>query len=99
MRKALFFALCLCGCSSFRSDQIETRPDGSRVEQHQKITTFWDSKSDIARLRASTTDKTQGLTVGSISQESTSTNINDLVGTVVSAAVQGAVKAAVPVKP
>lgn len=87
----LSVALCLCGCTTFRSDQVKTDPDGTVTESHQVVRTFWDSKSAVAKLRASTTDKTQGLTVGSIDQESSGTNALTLIGIVVESAVRGAV--------
>jgi len=52
--------------------------------------TFWDSRSAISKLRASTTDKSQGLTVGVIDQESSGTNAVNLVETIVGAAVRAA---------
>lgn len=84
--------LALLGCARFTSHQVKVDPDGSRTESRQIISTFWDSKSSIAKLRASTTDKTQGLTVGSVDQESSSSNAVDLVERVVAAAVKAAVK-------
>jgi hypothetical protein len=73
------------GCSSLRSDQVKTLPDGTRIESHQRVTTFWDSHSSVAKLRASTSDKTQGLTLAGLEQESSSTNATELlraVGTI-----------------
>jgi hypothetical protein len=94
--KALSLALlCLVGCARFHSHQTELRPDGTKVESDQVILTFWDSKSSVAKLRASTTDKTMGLTVGGYEAEVTSTNVNALVSDIVGAAVGGAVSAAV----
>jgi len=66
--------------------------DGSVKKQKQRIYTFWDSKSEIAKLRASTTDKTQGLSVGHLNEESSSTNTVDLVERVVGAVVKAAIK-------
>src|SRR5207302_4340195 len=46
----------LTGCSTFHSSQTETKSDGTKIEQHQLVFTFWDAQSQIAKLRASTTD-------------------------------------------
>lgn len=89
-----FLALCLTGCASFSSEQDQTKPDGTNTKSHQRIFTFWDANSSVAKLRASTTDKTQGLTVGGLDQESTSTNVNALVEGIVGAAVKAAIQGA-----
>jgi len=88
-------SLGVCGCSSFRSLQREeTSPDGTTIRQTElKARTFWDAKSDLGKLRASTTDKTQGMTIGSLGQESSATNVVNLVEAITSGAVAGAVKA------
>ena len=93
------FIFCFTGCARFNSRMTRTDADGSVVESRQSVTTFFDAKSDIAKLRASTTDKTQGLTVGSISEETSGTNAVSLIHAVVDAAVSAAAKSAVPVKP
>jgi len=90
----LAFVLLLTGCSSFRSEQVHTTADGSRIESRQHITTFWDSESKLSKLRISTTDKTQGLSVGSLSEESSGSNAVSLIKDVVGAAVESAVKGA-----
>lgn len=97
MKRYLALVLFSAGCASFKNEQIKTEPDGTRIESRQRIVTFWDSRSEIAKLRASTTDKTQGLTVGAISQESESTNTVALIEAVTEAAVKAAVKSVVPV--
>lgn len=94
----LFFLALLpfVGCAHFSSHQLRTDADGSQVESRQSVTTFFDAKTDIAKLRASTTDKTQGLTVGSIGEETNGSNAVAIVNTAVSAAVSAAVKSAKP---
>jgi len=88
----ILLIILIQGCARFSSFQEQTAPDGTMKKQKQTVTTFWDSQSTVAKLRASTTDKTQGLTVGQISEESSSTNVVDLVERVVGAAVKAAVK-------
>jgi hypothetical protein len=86
--------LIFAGCARFSSTQDQTRGDGTIIHQRQTVTTFFDGKSDIAKLRASSTDKTTGLTVGSIAEETSGTNAVDLVTRVVGAAVSAAISSA-----
>lgn len=85
----------LTGCAHFSSRQTKTDKDGTIITSHQSVTTLFDAKSDIAKLRASTTDKTQGLTVGSLNEETSGTNVTSLTEGIVSAAVSAAVKSTV----
>jgi hypothetical protein len=68
--------LAFCGCAQLSSRQTETiAPDGSSTRVTRlRVTTFFDAKSEIAKLRSTTTDKTQGLTVGGLSEGSSGTN-------------------------
>lgn len=84
------------GCARFHSVQVETSLDGSRRETRQTISTFWDSKSEVSKVRATTTDKSQGLSIGSVSESSSGTNATDLVKSAVGAAVSAAVGAVKP---
>ena len=93
MKPIAFFLLLLTSCARFHSEQVKIDPDGTRTESRQTVLTFWDSKSAVAKLRASTTDKTQGLTVGSLGQETSSSNVVDLVSEIVGAAVRAALTA------
>src|SRR3954471_3527390 len=86
-------ALVLCSCARCHSVQAQTKADGTKTESRQTITTFWDSQSSIAKLRASTTDKTQGLTVGGFAEESQSSNVVNVIEAVAKGAVQGAAAA------
>jgi len=73
----LAVALALSGCARFHSAMVRTEQTATNTvstESRQTITTFWDSQSSVGKLRASTTDKTQGLTVGGLDQESSGTN-------------------------
>jgi len=86
--------LLLTSCSSFHSKQTQTKPDGTIIESDLRVTTFWDAQALVAKVRASTTDKTQGLTVGGLSEASESSNVVSLVERVVGAAIKGAVEGA-----
>ena len=97
----LFFALLAlsasAGCSRFHSVQVEKHQDGSLTETRQSITTFFDSKTEIAKMKANTSDKTQSLTVGGFSAESSGSNAVELVDRAVTAAVTAAVHSVAPV--
>jgi len=86
----ILFAALLCGCARFRSTQTEIAPDGTQRITRVCVTTFFDGRSDLAKLRASTTDKTQGLTLAGLDQSSSSTNAVEILRHV--AAILGAVK-------
>ena len=81
-------------CARFTSTVTErTLPDGV-VERVTvvKATTFFDSKSGLAKLSSGQTDKSQKVSIGSLNQESSATNAVTLVESVVVAAVRAAVK-------
>lgn len=88
--------LCLLvtGCARFTSTITErTLPDGviERVTVVRAATMF-DSKSELAKLSSGQTDKSQKVSIGSLSQESSATNAMNLIESVVGAAVRAAVK-------
>lgn len=94
--KNLILAILLCaylsGCASFHTIQTdEIDKSGTRkVTTEIRTRTFWDSKSELAKLTATTTDKSQRIGVGSIAQESSATNAVVLIESVVGAAVKAA---------
>jgi len=63
------------GCASFSSQQTETQLDGTKRETHIHVSTLFDAKSDLTKLRATTTDKTQGMSLAGLSESSSSTNL------------------------
>ncbi len=71
--------LPLAGCARFRSTQTETALDGTQRITRVCVTTFFDGRSDLAKLRATTTDKTQGLTLSGLDQSSSSTNAVEIL--------------------
>jgi len=87
--------LSLAGCSTFSSKQtVERSPDGlETITTTIKARTFFDGRSELAKLRTTQTDKTQGVNLGALGQESSGTNAVELVDRVVRAAVAGAVSA------
>ncbi len=94
-----YLLLSVAGCSTFHTTQTDVRENPTTGEKttittHASATTFFDSKSTLANFKAAQTEKSQGASVGSLSQESSGSNAVNLVEGVVSAAVSSAVKAA-----
>ncbi len=82
------------GCARFNSTVTErTLADGS-VERVTRVTagTLFDSKSELSKLSSGQTDKSQRVSIGSLNQESSATNVVNLVESIVTAAVRAAVK-------
>ncbi len=90
----------LTGCAHYSTTQTDLSYDDKGKPQRTittkvSVSTFWDSTSELAKSRASQTDKSQSATLGSLNQASTSTNVNSLVEGIVGAAVSAAVKSTV----
>jgi len=68
-------------CAGFRTVQTDYSYEPTtgkvirKITTRAKSTTFFDSKSNLAKWKASQTDKTQGAEVGGLLQESTATNL------------------------
>lgn len=77
MKKYLLLIL-LCGCSSFKTVQEDVNYEQGQplrsITTKTTARTFFDSKSELSKFKASQTDKTQTTSVGSLSQESNGTN-------------------------
>jgi hypothetical protein len=77
-RIALIVALALAGCARFKTTQIDERkaPDGqiTKVSTTVSASTLFTSRSQLANFRASQTEKSQGASVGALTQESSGTN-------------------------
>jgi hypothetical protein len=82
-------ALGLCGCTVLKTTIIERGVDGSERETQLRISTLWDSKSDLAKFKTTNTDKTQSLGIGTYSSESESTNIVALIQAVATGVAKG----------
>ena len=70
--------LALAGCAQFKTTQIDERkaPDGqiTKVSTTVSASTLFTSKSQLANFKASQTERQQGASVGSLTQESSGTN-------------------------
>ena len=79
MKRIVFIAaLAIAGCARFKTTQIDERkaPDGqiTKVSTIVSASTLFTSKSQLANFRANQTERQQGASVGSLSQESSGTN-------------------------
>jgi hypothetical protein len=89
----LILPLALCGCAAVHST---TWNDQGKRKSYVYAVTFFDAHSDLAKFRNATDTTTNGqfsagTSIGSLNQTSqTTTNFNELVGTIVNAAVKGA---------
>lgn len=89
---AFIIGLCLSsGCARFVG-KTDTRADGQSVTTFRAYT-FFDSKNELSKLaiRQTTTNKlNQSFGLSEMRQESSSTNLNALIGDIVGAAVKAA---------
>ena len=80
--------LTLAGCASAVTTQERTKPDGTKEATRVSVRTFFDGKSDLAKARLTTTDKTQGVTLAGIETESSGTNAVNVLRIVVEGAAK-----------
>lgn len=84
----------LTGCASTAIRMTESA-DGTKTTLVTARTLF-DSKSELAKLRTTATDKTQGVTLSGLGVESSGSNVLGLAESITRAAVEGAIKATKP---
>lgn len=95
----LLAALALTGCATQTTRLTETTDEasGARTKTTEvKTRTFFDSKSELAKLKTSSTDKTQSVGVEGLKSQADSEGVSTLVSGVVGAAISAAVKSATP---
>ena len=110
MKKAMAVIplLLAIGCASFTTKQTDVssydidRNTGKAWPRREITTratarTFFEGKSALAQFKASQTDKTQSATVGTLTQETTATNLVPIVQAVAEGVVKGLGKTVVPV--
>lgn len=95
--KKLLPLLLLCGCA-YQSSKLYDPATGNVVARSRTYT-FWDSQSSLAKLHIDTVAVTNkngtwspGISISGLNQETSSTNLNELIGIVIQGAVTGAVK-------
>lgn len=84
--------LALVGCATQKTHLEERAPDGTVKISDTVTTTFFDGKSELAKLKTSHTKATQSIGITGLEQESSGTNAVALIQAVVEAAVKAAVK-------
>lgn len=84
------FVLCaglvLSGCSTHTTRQIDRRPDGTEITTRARSLAFMAGKSAVRDVKISQTEKTQGMSLGRLDQESDATGLTQAIGAIV---VQG----------
>lgn len=88
--------LLLGGCARVTITVDETDIDGAFRVTRFSAYTFFESRSDLVKLKTTLTEKTQGLSIGSLNQESTATNLVPLAKAVAEGVSAGVVKSFVP---
>lgn len=76
-------ALTLSGCARFSTTQTDTSDEkkGIRIIVTKAASyTLFTSKSDLAKWKASQTDKSQGAEVGGLTQATSGTNVVNALG-------------------
>ena len=88
--------LVVSGCAHVSSRTTKTTdPKTGVTTEETKVIAYslWDSENELSKLRNSTGGTNgSGTYIGALNQASTSTNLNQLIGVVVDAAVKAAVK-------
>lgn len=97
MKKLLpLIALALCGCAGFRTTQIDYSYENGKLVRKIKTkasaNTFFEAKSSLATWKATQTDKSQGATVGGLSQEATGSNVVSMAEAIARGVAEGAAK-------
>ncbi len=75
LASALWLAVVLSGCARFHSQQVETGMDGTKRQTDIFVLTLFDAHSDLTKLRATTTDKSQSTSLAGLSDNASSTNL------------------------
>lgn len=90
----LAMGLILPGCSHLYSHQVSveigTNGVPRTVTTDLRTTTFFDSKSELAKYSARQSEKSQSLGIGSLQQEASGTNVVEFAERIVKAAIQAA---------
>jgi hypothetical protein len=90
--------LLLQGCARLHIVQTESpTPEGNaRIETRTTISTLFNGQSELARLRATITEKSQSQTVSGYAAQVSDTNAVRLVESVASGIAQGMLKSIRP---
>ena len=96
MKKYLLLIPFITGCA-FLHSKTSTNPKTGEVVTTVTAYSLFDSTGNLTKFQnrgtlTSSNEWAPGTSIGTLSQSSTSTNLNDIVGTVVGAAVKAAIK-------
>jgi len=87
MKKLLMLILLSgAGCATYHSVQTD---NGTNRVTVVTIKTLFDAKSELSKLVLTTTDKSQRLGLGSLNQETTSSNLVNIIGAVAEGVAKG----------
>lgn len=75
-------AAMLAGCASHATRQVDRRPDGTEVSTRARSVAFMAGKSALRDVKVSQTEKTQGMSVGRLDQESDATALSEAIGNI-----------------
>ena len=98
IKRLLPIALCACiGCAYQVSKLYD--PHTGNLAAKSRTFTLWDSQSSLSKLHIDTMTASNkngiwspGISISGLNQESTSTNINALAGSMIQGAIEGLVK-------
>jgi hypothetical protein len=82
----LLLALVTGGCARFHSEQVEMAQDGTKRTTHIYVLTLFDAQSNLTKLRATTTDKSQSTSLAGLSESASSTNFVEILRLIASIA-------------
>lgn len=96
---SLLSAILFTGCATQTTRLAESvDADGTYTKTTDtKTRTFFDSNSQLGKLKTSSTEKTQSIGIEDLKSTSTSEGVKNIVDAAVEAAVRGAVKSVAPV--
>lgn len=75
-------AVITSGCASHATRQTDRRPDGTEITTRARSVAFMAGKSAMRDVKVSQTEKTQGMSVGALDQESDATKLSEAIGAV-----------------
>lgn len=95
-RIILLLPMLISGCAFLHSKTV-TNPKTGEIKTTVSAYTLFDSQSALTKFQnrgvlTSSNEWAPGTTIGSLNQSATSTNLNEILGVVVGAAVKAAVK-------
>ncbi len=96
---AIILLTFLTSCSTFKTTQTESYIDGKTNKITQvTIRTFFDANAELAKLRTTFTDKSQGITVGNLNETSSGSNAVNILSLIAEAAFKAGAASVIPGK-